>query len=313
MEGQNRYAVLGEANLALSHAAWNALVRLHIQHIRSNAGDYPLCRRAYRWQKYFGYLPGWEGRYYWQYGDYRPDPLLGGEEGFQRLCEESRKLGVHIMPMFGANCVNAWFSNFPQYGTDANMKTASRNQYHGNVPDWDLSRSHDTGWQAWLNPGAPSWQTELTRQVTRLMDRYGFDSVFLDTAHHWVNDPDFDVCQGLKGLKNAIVKDRPDVLVTAENWYDGLLTIFPTFQSRPFLKNPSWVGRYARMVAHLLEAEPSRGSTGVHELGYCQYEPRQLKEEYIPTIAFVDGTFEQAKAEFDKVIDMANHYKRMFL
>lgn len=67
------------------------------------------------------------------------------------------------------------------------------------------------------------------------------------------------------------------------------------------------------MVAHLLEAEPSRGSTGVHELGYCQYEPRQLKEEYIPTIAFVDGTFEQAKAEFDKVIDMANHYKRMFL
>jgi hypothetical protein len=32
------------------------------------------------------YLPGWEGRYYWQYGDFRPDPLLGGEEGFTRLC-----------------------------------------------------------------------------------------------------------------------------------------------------------------------------------------------------------------------------------
>ena len=37
-------------------------------------------------QRVLAYLPGWEGRYYWQYGDYRPSPELGGEEGFAALC-----------------------------------------------------------------------------------------------------------------------------------------------------------------------------------------------------------------------------------
>jgi hypothetical protein len=259
------------------------------------------------------YLPGWEGRYYWQYGNYRPDPELGGEAHFLKLCEEARLLGVHVMPMFGANCANSRFINFPQYGLDAYMKTATRNRYHGNTPDWDLSRAHDTGWQAWLNPGAPAWRKELTRQIGRLLDQYNFDAVFLDTAHHWVNDPDYDVREGLKTLKDEIVKVRPDVLVTAENWYDGLLTVFPIFQSRPFLKNPRWVGRYARTIAHLLEVEPSRGSTGVHELGYCAYEPKPLEEQYTPTMAFVDGTFETSKAELDRVIERAQQYKSAFL
>ena len=58
------------------------------------------------------YLPGWEGRYYWQYGDYRPEPRLGGERGFAALCDGARALGVHLMPMFGANCVNALLPRF---------------------------------------------------------------------------------------------------------------------------------------------------------------------------------------------------------
>ena len=62
------------------------------------------------------YLPGWEGRYYWQYGDYRPDPLLGGADGFARLCDEAQARGVHVMPMFGANCANAWAPNFHTFG-----------------------------------------------------------------------------------------------------------------------------------------------------------------------------------------------------
>ena len=37
------------------------------------------------------YLPGWEGRYYWQYGDYRPEPRLGGADGFARLCAGARE------------------------------------------------------------------------------------------------------------------------------------------------------------------------------------------------------------------------------
>ncbi|MBM7572716.1 hypothetical protein [Aquibacillus albus] len=258
------------------------------------------------------YLPGWEGRYYWQYGKYRPDPQLGGEDDFALLCRESSKLGVHMMPMFGSNCANLTFDNFAKYGLNSLMKTPSRLIYHVGEPDWDLSRQKDNGWQAFLNVGAPDWRRELTRQILELYETYQFDSIFLDLVHHWSNDPDYEVFEGLKKLKKDLT-NYTDLFVAGENWYDGLLSIFPLFQVRPNLKQPKWVGRYAKTMAHLLEAEPSRGSTGVHERGYTKYERRLLQESYIPTIAFVDGTFENEKEEFNAIIRQGLRYKKEYI
>ncbi len=252
------------------------------------------------------YLPGWEGRYYWQYGDYRPDPLLGGDEGFARLCAEARALGVHVMPMFGANCANSWAPNFHSFGSSSYMKTATRNVFHGNQPDWNTSRTQDTGWQAWLHPGAPAWQTELTRQITRLMTRYDFDAVFLDTVEVWVNDPDFNMREGYQQLVARLRAARPDLLVTGEDWWDGLLDIFPIFQqTSKWRQVPDWVGRYARLMGHICDGEASRGSTGVFESGYAPYERLPDKPFYLPTLAFVDGTLAGAQAEIEAVIALA--------
>jgi hypothetical protein len=259
------------------------------------------------------YLPGWEGRYYWQYGQYRPEPRLGGEEGFARLCSESKKLGVHIMPMFGSNIANLRKENFQEFGPNSFMKTAARTRYHVNEPDWDLSRGHDNGWQAFMNPGAPAWRKELVSQISNLADTYQFDGVFLDLVHHWVNDPDHEVFEGMRSLKNDLSEKSPELLVVGENWYEGLLSIFPLFQVRPYINQATWVGRYARTMAHLLEAEPSRGSTGVHEKGYTEYQRKPLSQEYIPTLAFVDGTLENAKEEIDEVIKLSHQYKEKYL
>ena len=102
------------------------------------------------------FLPGWEGRYYWQYGDYRPEPRLGGVTGFRALAEGARRLGVTLMPMFGANCANTGLPGFEQWGSAVAAALGGRALvFQGNRPDWDASRAHDPGWQAWLNPGAP--------------------------------------------------------------------------------------------------------------------------------------------------------------
>lgn len=207
------------------------------------------------------YLPGWEGRYYWQYGAYRPEPRLGGDDGFARLCESAVVHGAHVMPMFGGNCANAWASDFHTYGPSSYMKSPTRNVFHGNQPDWDLSRAHDTGWQAWLNPGAPAWQHELTAQITALAARFGFDGVFLDTVEVWVNDPDFNLREGYHQLVDGLRAGRPDLLVAGEDWWDGLLDIFPLFQrSGPWRQAPEWMGRYARMFGHICEGDPSRAA-----------------------------------------------------
>jgi len=54
-----------------------------------------VCERI-EGRRVFAFLPGWEGRYYWQYGHYRPHPRLGGPEGFARLGEGARELGVRV-------------------------------------------------------------------------------------------------------------------------------------------------------------------------------------------------------------------------
>ncbi|MBK8019955.1 MAG: hypothetical protein IPK19_00695 [Chloroflexi bacterium] len=252
------------------------------------------------------YLPGWEGRYYWQYGDFRPEPRLGGADGFEALCDGARALGVHVMPMFGGNCANSWMPNFHTFGPSSYMKSATRNVFLGNQPDWNLSRAHDTGWQAWLNPGAPAWQNELLRQITRLMDQYGFDSVFLDTVEVFTNDPDFNIREGYRQLVERLRDGRPDLLVTGEDWWDGLVPIFPIFQqTSKWRQVPRWVGRYARLMGHICDGEASRGSTGVFESGYAAYERLPDEPHYLPTLAFVDGTLEAAQEEIDAVIALA--------
>ena len=68
--------------------------------------------------------------------------------------------------MFGANCVNSGLPGYAEWGAPAEMRSPSGLVFQGNRPDWDVSRARDPGWQAWLNPGAPSWEARCCRQPT---------------------------------------------------------------------------------------------------------------------------------------------------
>ncbi|MDJ0785917.1 MAG: hypothetical protein QNK05_03870 [Myxococcota bacterium] len=250
-------------------------------------------------EQILAYLPGWEGRYYWQYGDYRPEPRLGGEKGFASLCEGARHLGVHLMPMFGANCANRWLPAMAGLDPSANLKSATGNRFHGNQPDWDLARAHDTGWQAWLNPGHPEWRERLATAIETLAGRHGIDAVFLDTVHAWTNDPDHPVTEGLRALVARLHSNLPGLLLAAEADYDALLPLFPLFQRPWWTKSPGWTTRFVRRFGHLCEGEP-RGRTGVHEFGAYASDAWSGEPGYLPTVAFQDGTLEHAREELEQ-------------
>ena len=59
-------------------------------------------------------------------------------------------------------------------------------------------------------------------------------------------------------------------------------------------------------MGHIADSEPARGSTGVFESGYAPYERLPDQPHYLPTIAFVDGTLEQAREEIDAIIGLAH-------
>jgi hypothetical protein len=254
------------------------------------------------------YLPGWEGRYYWQYGEYRPEPQLGGEIAFAVLCDEARRLGVHLMPMFGGNCVNAWLPRFERIDPRMYMKSATGNRFHGNQPDWDFSRAHDTGWQAWLNPGHIGWRDDLCAQIESLHQTFGFDGVFLDTIHVWINDPDHAVHPGIVSLVGRLRASIPGVLLAAEHDYDALLPLFGLFQRAYWGRDPSWTAPYALRIAHLCEGEPE-GRTGVHEFGTWRMpgagDPHAPARGYLPTLAFQDDTLERSREVVEAAIAAA--------
>lgn len=244
-------------------------------------------------EEILAYVPGWEGRYYWQYGDYRPEPELGGADGFARLCRGARELGIHVMPMFGANCANVGLHGIARLPESAHLKSATGNRFHGNQPDWDLSRSHDTGWQRWFNPGHPAWRDHLASQIEAICERFGIDAVFLDTVHAWTNDPDHAVSDGLEALTRRLRNHIPELLLAGEADYDFLLSLFPLFQRPWWTTPPAWTARYVRRFGHLCEGEPS-GRTGVHEFGVFEpAAPPTADPAFIPTIAFQDGTLER--------------------
>ena len=270
--------------------------------------DYAAMERALRFvaarvdgRRVLAYLPGWEGRYYWQYGEYRPEPALGGEAGFASLCATARELGVHVMPMFGANCANAWLPRFRDLDASAYLKSATGNRFHGNTPDWDLSRAHDTGWQAWLNPGHPGWRDALAGQIESLARRFGFDGVFLDTTEIWTNDPDHDVFEGHRALATRLRDAIPHLLLAGEYDYDALDAVFPLFQRAWWTRAPAWSRRFVRRMAHLCEGEPE-GRTGVHEFGVWKPGCVAAEDGLLATIAFQDDTLERSRDAVEKAL-----------
>jgi len=237
------------------------------------------------------YLPGWEGRYYWQYPVYGPGKDLGGEVGFSRLVETARGLGVHLMPMFGANGANV--HRYPQWEQAAFRSPSNRFVELVNEPDWDGDR-HGEDDQVFLNPGEPTFQLYLADQVSAVVERYGIEGVFLDTSACWFDDPRYDVFEGYRDLVGALHRRHPDLLVCGEGWYDALLSVFPM--------NQTWIDmeadprldalplRYSRVLGHLKDGAPGAGSTGVHEGGTSPRAKPLRRHGYVPALAFVGDT-----------------------
>ena len=264
-------------------------------------------------ERVFAYLPGWEGRYYWQYGHYRPHERLGGEEGFRRLVEGAHELGVRVCPMYGCNCANTGLENFEQWGANSHLTSAGGYIKQGNKPDWDVSRAHDGGWQAWLNPGAPGWGNRLYEESARIVEQFGVDSTFYDTAGSWLNDPNHPVYEGMMRLRDRLKERFPDLLVTCEHWYSPLGAIFPVSHHWCPDSFPEVFAKYNRRWAHLNTGDPSRGSTGVHEMGTHPWEMPELRKDLWPTVTFVDGTIENAPDRVEQVIDLAKRYAEEYL
>ena len=207
------------------------------------------------------------------------------------------------MPMFGANCVNAALPRFRNFDPSAYLKSATGNRFHGNTPDWDLSRAHDTGWQAWLNPGHPGWRDELAGQIESLAARTA-STPYSSTPSRSGRTIPTTPSSTANGTRQRLHAAIPDLLLAGEDDYDALLGCFAFFQRPWWTQAPAWTQRYVRRFAHLCEGEPE-GRTGVHEFGVWKPGAIAAARGLLATMAFQDGTLARSRAEIEAAIAQA--------
>lgn len=249
-------------------------------------------------ERVLAYLPGWEGRYYWQYPTYGPGEDLGGEAGFGRLVEAARALGVHLMPMFGANGANV--ARYPDWERAAFRSPSDRYVALINSPDWDNDRFGEDE-QVFLNPANPEFQTHLVAQVGQVVEKFGIEGVFLDTSACWFDDPRHDVYRGYVSLVREIHRRHPELLVCGEGWYDALLAVFPMNQTWIDMREParfdSLPVRYSKVLGHLNYGALGTGSTGVHEGGTYPIAVPMRRPGFVPALPVTEDTFTRHRDE----------------
>jgi hypothetical protein len=251
------------------------------------------------------FIPAWDGRYYWNYPLYKPDPRLGGEDGLRALIRQGQRLGFRFMLMYGANAANARLAMFPQVA-NARVAQIDGDAFNLNWVDWDNDR-HNEGWGVYMNLGVDSWRQWLFECISEGIEGYHLDSYFLDIAGGWENNTQADTHVGTCRLITNLREKHPEVMACGEMSYDALLSCIPVYHVFSEWGYPPAFSKYSRAFQHLSHPAPGRGSSGVHESGFGQFDlgTLGLNDLQIPTITVVDDTFDRHRDVVMAIIERA--------
>ncbi len=247
------------------------------------------------------FLSSWDGRYYWDYPNYKVPARMGGEAGFKKLISEARAMGFKMMPMFGTNSANRNQPIWPKIKAGATHKIEG-DQYDLNWVDWNNDR-HQDGWLTYMNLGADVWRNHMEGRIADIIERFGVDAYFLDIVGGHVNSTTGDMHLGTKKLVGNLKAKYPKVLCVGEMPYDALHGFIPVYHAGG---GERW-RKYSHFFSHLSAPAPGRGSSGVHESGFGRFntETLGLGPTTIPTLQVVDDTFTKYRDTMAAVIATA--------
>ncbi|HOE15274.1 MAG TPA: DUF6259 domain-containing protein [Candidatus Paceibacterota bacterium] len=267
------------------------------------------------------YLAGWEGRYYYKYGNYCPDERMGGAKALKETVNKLHKLGCKVMAMYGINLVNMNLPNIKPILEKAEFQSTSGAKFHNGSVDWEGAHHYDFNELRNLNFASKLWQDELVRQITENTKTFDFDGAFLDIAACFINDKNNSTFEGLCQLCDRLRQIKKDFLVGGEGYYDGMSKTIPLFQSGHTDGKMNYHDRmdeelfskYSREFAHLCLGDPSRGSTGVHEQGTNTDYKTPIRKGIIPTLSIVEDSILPDNKRFKEIIAGVREYERRFL
>lgn len=259
------------------------------------------------------FLPGWDGRYYYNYPEYKPSVAMGGEEGFIKLVNKAHELGIKLVPMLGANNANIEVLN--KLGLqDVALYDSWRHEKRVNWVDWDYDLFKENNCII-ANIGHPDYLRHMIKRSNYLINTIGVDGIFLDTTITWENDPHYSPYEGLVKWGTEMNKSHPDLLLFGENSYDALWGVFSIFHERNYLAgHGNSLYRYAMQTHYLAYPAPGMGSGGIHEFAWNQNGPAWERDhpELIPTLSIVSDTIEKHAQATEFLIRGAKNWEPVY-
>ena len=202
------------------------------------------------------FLASWDGRYYWDYPNYKVPTRMGGEAGFKQLVSEAQKLGFKIMPMYGTNSANRKQPVFEKVAGSVTHKIDG-DVYNLNWVDWNNDR-HQDGWLAYMNLGSDPWRLHMEARIGAMIEQFGVDAYFLDIVGGHVNSTTGDMHEGTRKLVMNLRAKYPKVVAVGEMPYDALHAFIPMYHAGG---GGRWT-KYSHFFSHLSTPAPGRGSSG---------------------------------------------------
>ena len=259
------------------------------------------------------FLPGWDGRYYYNYPEYRPGEAMGGEEGLKNLVNTAHRLGVKFVPMLGANNTNIEVMN--RLGLkDAALRDSWGHEKRIDWVDWDYDLFNENNCLS-ANIGQPDYLQHMIDRSNYLVETFEIDGIFLDTTISWENDPYYSPYEGLVKWKEEMKRAHPDLLLFGENSYDALWGLFSIFHEKGY---PGGHGnslyRYAMQAHYLAYPAPGMGSGGIHEFAWHENGQPWERDipELIPTLSIVGETIENHEKATEYLVKGAKNWKSVY-
>ena len=259
------------------------------------------------------FLPAWDGRYYVNYPEHKPDSRMGGSEGLKRLVKKAHQLGVKVVLMFGGPNLSTFDFLKKNNMMEAGLKTPSGQVELQNWLDWNTDLQKETMGLI-MNFGHPKYLDYMINKTTELFDTFGIDGIFLDGTLRWQNSPDYSPYEGLVEYTREIRKRYPEKLLMGEDGYDAIYGHFDLFHtSGGPLGLENYLLRYTRQFYYL--AYPAEnGSAGIHEIGWSNDSPTINNADpkfTIPSISLFYGDKEKYSLRIKSKLEVYKNWKIM--
>ncbi len=260
------------------------------------------------------HLVGWDGPWDRTCPHYRPDPSLGGDEGFIQMISVAHKLGYKAgvqMNVSGLGKMNPQFEEL-KYFLDHQCRDAESRPLQW---EYDLDGDdQDEIIYYFISPDHEPWRQYMIEKIVKVVNDFDIDVVHLDQSTTIHNDYCHKHYRGIIKLFQELREQLPpDVIISGEGISEPLIFLYPVC-IQPSAGNSNLFNKYVKSFDYGYYPEKGNGRLTYDAFGlmdwnrddFYKHLEKCLNAGIIPTLRLGDYSMRIDSKEACAIYEAAN-------